>query len=169
MTKPPTNPRSGSFQLVLIVLTMTAGLLRAEPPSIAPATASGRAATAPATTQSTGLGGWIRFIGDARDGGILQTADVTYRRGDETVRLVAAVHIGEEAYFKALSDSFTKAGVVLYEMVKPAGMDAPERGAPPESGVAQLQHFLKDTLNLSFQLDVVDYTKPNFVHADLDA
>ena len=30
------------------------------------------------------------------------------------------------------------------------------------------QHFLKDVLELDFQLDDVDYTRPNFVHADLD-
>jgi len=29
--------------------------------------------------------------------------------------------------------------------------------------------MIKDALNLEFQLDVIDYTKPNFVHADLDA
>jgi hypothetical protein len=28
---------------------------------------------------------------------------------------------------------------------------------------------MKDTLDLSFQLDEIDYTKPNFIHADLDA
>src|SRR5688572_3789031 len=148
----------------LIVLATAAAAVRAQP--AAPAT---RPSTSPATTQAAGIGQFMRFVGDARNGGVLQTAEVTYRKGDQSVRLVAAVHIGEEAYFKALADGFEKAGVVLYEMVKPAGMDAPQRGATPASGIGQLQHFLKDTLNLSFQLDVIDYDRPNFVHADLDA
>ena len=39
----------------------------------------------------------------------------------------------------------------------------------PKSMVSMFQRFLKDVLELDFQLDDVDYTKPNFVHADLDA
>jgi hypothetical protein len=35
--------------------------------------------------------------------------------------------------------------------------------------VSMFQTFLKDVLELDFQLDAIDYTKPNFVHADLDA
>src|SRR5688500_14228243 len=114
----------------LIVLATAAAAVRAQP--AAPAT---RPSTSPATTQAAGIGQFMRFVGDARNGGVLQTAEVTYRKGDQSVRLVAAVHIGEEAYFKALADGFEKAGVVLYEMVKPAGMDAPQRGATPASGI----------------------------------
>ena len=35
--------------------------------------------------------------------------------------------------------------------------------------ISMFQHFLKDVLELDFQLDDVDYSKKNFVHADLDA
>jgi hypothetical protein len=35
--------------------------------------------------------------------------------------------------------------------------------------VSGFQRFLKDVLELEFQLDKIDYTAPNFVHADLDA
>jgi len=58
---------------------------------------------------------------------------------------------------------------VLYEMVKPKDMPAPEHGHQSDHPIAKLQRFLKDTLNLSFQLDEVDYTPKNFIHADLDA
>jgi hypothetical protein len=34
--------------------------------------------------------------------------------------------------------------------------------------VGNLQRFLRDRLHLVFQLDAIDYTRPNFVHADLD-
>ena len=152
----------------LIVLATAAAAVRAQPAAPASPATKG-SATSPATTQAAGMSQFMRFVGDARNGGVLQTADVTYRKGDQSVRLVAAVHIGEEAYFKALADSLEKAGVVLYEMVKPKGSGPPQTGVHSDHGVAQLQRFLKDRLDLSFQLDEVDYTPDNFIHADLDA
>ncbi len=55
--------------------------------------------------------------------------------------------------------------------MKPKDGKLPAPGVVAPAGdnpISQMQHFMKDTLNLSFQLDVIDYTKPNFVHADLD-
>jgi hypothetical protein len=40
-------------------------------------------------------------------------------------------------------------------------------GAP--GGIGEFQRMLKDVLNLDFQLDAIDYSAKNFVHADLDA
>jgi len=54
-------------------------------------------------------------------------------------------------------------------MVKPRDSGPPQRGVHSDSAVSKLQRFLKDRLNLSFQLDEIDYSKPNFIHADLDA
>ncbi|HEX8523626.1 MAG TPA: hypothetical protein VF669_15330 [Tepidisphaeraceae bacterium] len=54
-------------------------------------------------------------------------------------------------------------------MVKPEGMDAPRHGEQSQSDIAKFQRFLKDTLDLDYQLDVIDYQAKNFVHADLDA
>jgi hypothetical protein len=100
----------------------------------------------------------------------LETAIITYRNdAGATVRLVGAIHIGEKSYYEGLNDTFRGDDAVLYEMVKPKGLDAPKPNQAPRSGIAKFQHFLKDTLNLDFQLDDVDYSRPNFVHADLDA
>jgi hypothetical protein len=129
-------------------------------------------ADAPATTNpaSTDVR-FLRFTGDARNGGTLETSDVTYRNdAGVEVRLVAAVHIADESYFESLNKSFKPADAVLYEMVKPRGAPPPQRGDPPsDSGIAQLQQFLKNRLNLAFQLDVINYHRPNFIHADMDA
>lgn len=113
---------------------------------------------------------FLRFVEGEKSGGRLETAIVTYRNeAGATVRLVGAVHIGEKSYYEGLNDTFRNDDAVLYEMVKPkdAGIPVPFQAA--KSGIGQFQHFLKDTLNLDFQLDVVDYSRPNFVHADLDA
>src|SRR5207244_8624979 len=51
---------------------------------------------------------------------------------------------------------------------KPHDAGAPVPGES-HSDISKLQRFLKDTLDLAFQLDAIDYNAPNFVHADLDA
>jgi hypothetical protein len=129
---------------------------------------------------------FLRFEDDHKGGGTLQTAIATYRNADGVeVHLVAAVHVGEPAYFRDLAKTFDGYDAVLYELVKPK--DATLPGAKPAAAAAEgaeerkslpkirggaavggLQSFMKNALKLDFQLDAIDYTKPNFVHADLD-
>jgi hypothetical protein len=128
------------------------------------------ASTQSVTTQSSDETRFMRFVGDGTKGGSLQTADVTFTNAaGKKVRLVAAVHIAESAYFHDVQSSVEKSDTVLYEMVKPKGSGPPVKGQHSDHAVAQLQRFLKDKLDLSFQLDEVDYTPANFIHADLDA
>jgi len=54
-------------------------------------------------------------------------------------------------------------------MVKPANAGAPKPGQAGKSWVSFLQRFMKDQLELEFQLDGINYQAKNFVHADLDA
>ena len=127
---------------------------------------------APAVKDAAMASGFLRFVDNGAAGGRLETADVTYRNADGvTVRLVSAVHIGEKSYYEGLSDSFKGDDAVLYELVKPRDAAVPVPGVTPKSGsgVSEIQRMLKDTLNLDFQLDSIDYSRPNFVHADLDA
>lgn len=122
-----------------------------------------------ATTQPAEKTQFLRWAGDER-GGKLEAAVVTYRnRAGVRVDLVSAVHVGDRAYFEALSEMFRGYDAVLYEMVKPAGMAPPRAGEDSGSGVSSLQRFIKDMLGLEFQLDAIDYHARNFVHADLDA
>jgi hypothetical protein len=143
--------------------------LRADEPV---ATANAPAASTPAIKQAAMADGFLRFVDHGIAGGRLETADVTYRNADGvTVRLVSAVHIGETSYYNALNKSFVGDDAVLYELVKPRDAPAPGLGEKLQSGsgVGEIQRFLKDALKLDFQLDAVDYSCPNFVHADLDA
>ena len=113
---------------------------------------------------------FMRFNDDNKSQSKLETSIVTYRNEDGvTVRLVGAVHIGEKSYYQGLNDTFRGDEAVLYEMVKPKDMGAPQPFAESKSTVSKFQHLLKDMLHLDFQLDQVDYSRPNFVHADLDA
>ncbi len=84
------------------------------------------------------------------------------------IDLVAVVHIGEQAYYRRLNNEFEKYDAVLYELV------APEDTKPTKDGVrksdnplAMLQLGMELLLRLKHQLEVVDYQKANFIHADL--
>jgi hypothetical protein len=125
---------------------------------------------------------FIRFEDDGEGGGTLDTAVATYENPDGVVvHLVAAVHVGEKAYFQGLSDTFDTYDALLYELVKPRGGAVPDANGAARPGggggtrvrgggaIGGLQMMLKDVLELEFQLEAINYDRPNFVHADLDA
>jgi hypothetical protein len=103
----------------------------------------------------------------------LQTAVATYEiesgafKGAK-VDLVGAVHVGERAYYQDLNRRFKDYDAVLYELVAEAderpGLREERGGVNP---IGSLQTGMKDVLKLSFQLEEVDYTVKNFVHADM--
>ncbi|MBN2491904.1 MAG: hypothetical protein JXQ29_13740 [Planctomycetes bacterium] len=110
---------------------------------------------------------FIRFRATGEREGVLETAVVRYRNADGVeVDLVAAVHIADAAYYRELNRRFERYDAVLYEMVKPTDADPTRRAG---GAISFLQRTMKNVLALDFQLDVVDYSKPNFVHADMDA
>jgi hypothetical protein len=51
--------------------------------------------------------------------------------------------------------------------VEPADATEPKPGRKPSGAIGSAQHGLTKMLGLEFQLDQVDYTAKNFVHADL--
>lgn len=143
----------------------------------APALAEKPAATRPARGDAldTEPATWLRFVDDEKGGGKLEVATGTYKNdAGVTVALIGAVHVGEKSYYEGLSKSFEGYDALLYEMVKPKDAGAPQKGVARKapvgmSMVGMFQRFLKDQLELDFQLDGIDYSKKNFVHADLDA
>ena len=113
---------------------------------------------------------FLRFVDDGKGGGRLESAIVTYRNADgATVHLVAALHLGEKSYYDGLSKTFEGYDALLYELVKPKDASAPAPKRADLQAVGGLQQWMGELLELKFQLDAIDYTKPNFVHADLDA
>ena len=81
------------------------------------------------------------------------------------VDLVGAVHIGDAAYYQQLNKEFKTYEAVLYEMVKPAKLDPAQFKNRPSSSVRMMQIFMQKQLDLAYQLDQVDYTAKNFMHA----
>ena len=103
----------------------------------------------------------------------LETSIVRYGYDHDTadqtthVDLVAAVHIGEREYFSTLNQLFRTYDVVLYELVAPPNARVPQSGGRPSGAIGTAQQGLTKLLGLQFQLDQIDYTARNFVHADL--
>ncbi len=87
---------------------------------------------------------------------------------DVAVDLVGAVHVGEGEYFEQLNQLFRSYDAVLYELVAPAGTRVvPGQKRTSSHPVGVLQNVMKNVLKLEFQLDRIDYTRPNLVHADM--
>ncbi|MBT8442382.1 MAG: hypothetical protein KJO76_08355 [Gammaproteobacteria bacterium] len=97
----------------------------------------------------------------------LQLGVVTYVGRGITVDLVSAIHIGDQSYYAELNDRFRNYDALLYELVAPAGIDISEQVARRKGLLSKTQVSLTKLLDLSFQLDEIDYSRPNFVHADL--
>ncbi len=116
----------------------------------------------------------------------LQTAVVRLTKGDATLELVGAIHIADKKYYEALNKRFEGYDALLWEGIggdKPAAAAAPpaaKDAAAPDKGVepkkkkperlSGLHHAYESAakfLDLAYQMGEIDYTKPNFVHADL--
>ena len=115
---------------------------------------------------------FIRFVEEEQSDS-LQTAVVSYESPQKAkVDLVGAIHIADKAYFDGLNLRFKGYEAVLYELVGPS---FEERNKPEvkQAGeklqwVGQLQGMMRDVLKLQGQLEGIDYTAKNFVHADMD-
>jgi hypothetical protein len=104
--------------------------------------------------------------------GAMETAVVRYqspKRPGVEVSLVGAVHVGDKSYYDDLNKLFETYDVVLYELVAPEGTRVPKGGrkGPNLHPIGMMQDGMSTILELSHQLNCVDYTKKNFVHADM--
>ncbi len=101
----------------------------------------------------------------------LQMSIVSYVPADGdrelSVDLVSAIHIGDQAYYDELNDRFRDYDVLLYELVAPKNAAASNRSERRNGFLSSTQIGMTKLLDLSFQLDGINYDQANFVHADL--
>ncbi|MFN3244938.1 MAG: hypothetical protein ACE37K_25780 [Planctomycetota bacterium] len=121
----------------------------------------------PSDGQTTVPSDFARFV-KVGDGGHFDTAITTYEKDGVEVLFYGAVHIADKACYTELNKRFGTCDVLLYELVGPEDYrptkDREEQGFNP---IGMLQQGLKNGLQLSFQLDEIDYQAKNFVHADM--
>jgi len=103
----------------------------------------------------------------------LQVAIVSYVPAEGpakySVDLIGAVHIGDQSYYEELNNRFTEYDALLYELVIREGAGEVEPGSASKGILSSTQFMLGNFLDLTFQLEHIDYRRPNFVHADLTA
>jgi len=113
---------------------------------------------------------YVRFVqSDTQWEGELQTAVVSFENAAGVqLDLVAAVHLGEEEYYAELNSYFRSQDIVLYELVAEPDQ-VPVRGGRESSTslIGFIQQAMAGFLDIGFQLDEIDYSQPNFLHADL--
>jgi hypothetical protein len=97
----------------------------------------------------------------------LQLGIVTYAAAGLSVDLVSAIHIGDSAYYTELNELFDEYDSVLFELVAYEGSDIANQVSQRRGLLSTAQIALTKLLDLSFQLDEIDYGAANFVHADL--
>jgi hypothetical protein len=99
----------------------------------------------------------------------LQTAVTRYERDGASVELLGAVHIADKAYYGKLNERFKGYDAVLFEMIGGENLEqkAAADGNQDLSGLHKIYDMVAKFLNLTGQLQSVDYTAPNLVHADL--
>lgn len=124
---------------------------------------------------------------------LLQTGITSYQKGTQTVDLIGAVHIGDFAYYEELNRTFATYPTLLFEMIggeglggekQPLGEAAdPQDPEPDQPAVEQEVEDGEPGIGLSLlgsaydgfatvldlvpQSEVIDYTRKNFIHADL--
>ncbi len=99
----------------------------------------------------------------------LATSIATYRTEDNRLQvdLIGAVHVADRVYYDKLNEQFQRYDAVLYELVAPEGTRVPRGGQKSQHPVGRMQEAIKNLLDLSFQLNHIDYGAANLIHADM--
>jgi hypothetical protein len=116
---------------------------------------------------------FLRYVENSDGSSRLEAAEAAYTNdAGVDVHLIGAVHLADPSFYSGLNESFTHYDALLYELVSSREGEIPTSEPSHEPSlrwVGNMQRFMRDHLDLVFQLDAIDYNKPNFVHADLDA
>lgn len=116
--------------------------------------------------QTTVPSDFVRYV-KVGDGGHLDTAITTYEKDGVKVIFYGAVHIADSVCYQELNDRFTTCDALLYELVGPENYRPTKNQGGNASLISMLQQGLKRSMEMSFQLDEIDYQPDNFVHADM--
>jgi len=117
---------------------------------------------------SEGFGDFIRVSVDESGRALALQVNISryFDADGRVLDLVGAVHLADRAFYQELNRRFERYDRVLYELVGEPSVGTSTRDL--ELTLAgRLQGVLKDLLGLTFQLDQIDYRRPQFVHADL--
>ena len=159
------------FAVLLFAVTMLPGQWAIAQPAVL--------ADAPQVADATIGEKWVRLRRDEKNRPLaLEVAIVRYvqpehaqvapAQAPEYVDLIGAIHVGDVRYYRELNRRFRTYDALLYELVAPEGTVVQRgRGTSSAHPLGAMQNGMKSMLELEHQLEKVDYTRSNFVHADL--
>ncbi len=119
---------------------------------------------------------YVRYIGDDKTGK-LETVVISMKKGDVKLDLIGAVHIGDKAYYSALSELFKGYESLLFELVDGQKLkeeveggkeDASDKETDPAFAfIRGMMTGLSTFFKFQYQTEGIDYHSKNFVHADV--
>jgi len=114
---------------------------------------------------------YVRYAEDSRSARLEIAIKSFSMPSGQKVDLIAVAHMADAAYYKLLNERFAAYDAVLFELVgdpTPLMRNAPATDAKhqPGNGLGFIQQAAGEYLDLTFQLDAIDYTRKNMVHAD---
>jgi hypothetical protein len=117
---------------------------------------------------------YIRYAEDAASARLEVAIKTFALPSGQTVDLIGAVHIADDAYFQDLNGRFGTYDAVLFELVGDprrltSAAPAAQRFRSGGGAIGFIQQAASKYLNLTFQLGAVDYSGANMVHADMSA
>ena len=119
---------------------------------------------------------YVRITSDSKSNRLeVKVASFTFPDG-RVVDLFGVVHLGDAAYYEEVDRRLAAYDAVLFELVgNPSSLQNPSLPSatpdPPSKPhpLRGLQKGIGNLFKLEFQLEKVDYTRSNFVHADATA
>ncbi len=152
-------------------LCFAAASVRAETP--APVDSSS-AEKKPAAAVPAAIPDYVRLAEDEKSNRLEVKVSTFTLPDGRVVDLFGVVHLGDATYYQDVGRRLAGYDAVLFELVgNPKGLQKP--GAPATDPPARphplrgLQKGIGNLFKLDFQLEQIDYTQPNFVHADATA
>lgn len=119
---------------------------------------------------------YVRYKGDDKVG-TLDTVVVSLKKGDVKLDLIGAVHIGDKAYYAALTELFKSYEALLFELVDGQNIKEELEGKKKEPTEKEtdpaftmlrgMMTSLSSYFKFQYQTEGIDYKTANFVHADV--
>ncbi len=157
--------------ITLLALSLGSVATNAQAPATAPAKEPAQAEKKAQAEERTDF---LR-VSETEASTLLQTGVTRYEKDGVIVDLLGAVHIADKAYYDQLNKAFTQYDSLLFEMVggeamqqeEKKQMEAKKKKDAQMGFLGKMYQIMADRLDLVGQKDGIDYSKDNFVHADL--
>jgi hypothetical protein len=109
-------------------------------------------------------------VDDTTEGLDVAVTHLVSSTGGPRIDLVGVIHVADPDYYAAIQKLLDREALVLYEAVKPKEQTNLEfEEDESENPLRKLHQSFARWFGLKFQLEMIDYDRPHFIHADMSA